>query len=54
MEVPCCTGLLRITEKAVALAQSELAVNDITISLRGEVLSGSYTLQGSKFPRAKS
>ena len=39
MEVPCCTGLLRIAEKAIALAGSELEINDITISLRGEVLS---------------
>ncbi|MHC5156759.1 MAG: ATP-binding protein [Planctomycetota bacterium] len=39
MEVPCCTGLLRIAEKAVALAGSDLKINDITVSLRGEVLS---------------
>lgn len=38
MEVPCCTGLLRIAEKAIALAESDLQINDITISLRGEVL----------------
>jgi Pyruvate/2-oxoacid:ferredoxin oxidoreductase delta subunit len=40
MEVPCCTGLLRITEKALALAGSDMKINDMTISLRGEVLSG--------------
>lgn len=39
MEVPCCTGLLRIAEKAVALAGSALKINDITVSLRGEILS---------------
>jgi Pyruvate/2-oxoacid:ferredoxin oxidoreductase delta subunit len=39
MEVPCCTGLLRIAEKALALAESDLEINDIKISLRGEVLS---------------
>ena len=39
MEVPCCTGLLRIADKAIALAGSELKINDVTISLRGEVLS---------------
>ena len=38
MEVPCCTGLLRIAEKAIALAESDLTINDITISLRGEVM----------------
>jgi Pyruvate/2-oxoacid:ferredoxin oxidoreductase delta subunit len=38
MEVPCCTGLLRIAEKAIALAGSDLKIKDITVSLRGEVL----------------
>lgn len=38
MEVPCCTGLLRIVEKALILAESDLTINDITISLRGEIL----------------
>jgi Pyruvate/2-oxoacid:ferredoxin oxidoreductase delta subunit len=38
MEVPCCTGLLRIAEKALILADSDLKINDITISLRGQVL----------------
>ena len=39
MEVPCCTGLLRIAEKALILAGSDLKINDVTISLRGEVLN---------------
>lgn len=39
MEVPCCTGLLRIAEKALALAGSNLKINDVTISLRGDILS---------------
>ena len=39
MEVPCCTGLLRIAEKAVALADSDLQINDIIISLRGEIIT---------------
>lgn len=38
MEVPCCTGLLRMAEKAVQLAGSDLAIQDMTISLRGQVL----------------
>jgi Pyruvate/2-oxoacid:ferredoxin oxidoreductase delta subunit len=38
MEVPCCTGLLRMAEKAIILAGSDLEIQDITISLRGEVL----------------
>ena len=39
MEVPCCTGLLRIAEKALTLADSDLEINDITVSLRGQILS---------------
>lgn len=39
MEVPCCTGLLKIAEKAIALAGSSLKTKDITISLRGEVIN---------------
>lgn len=38
MEVPCCTGLLRMAEKAVQLAGSDLEIQDMTISLRGQVL----------------
>jgi len=39
MEVPCCTGLLRIAEKALTLADSDLKINDITISVSGEKIS---------------
>lgn len=38
MEVPCCTGLLRIAEKALALAESDLQINDVTVSLRGQIV----------------
>ena len=40
MEVPCCSGLGRIAQKAVELSGSGLQIQDITISLRGERLSG--------------
>lgn len=39
MEVPCCTGLLRIAEAAVQMAGTETPVRDATISIRGKVLS---------------
>jgi len=38
MEVPCCTGLLRIAEAAVQMAGTETPVRDATISIRGKVL----------------
>ncbi|MCE5186552.1 MAG: 4Fe-4S binding protein [Planctomycetaceae bacterium] len=38
MQVPCCTGLVRLAHAAVALAGSELKVEDITISLQGKVM----------------
>ena len=38
MEVPCCGGLGRMAQAAVELAGSDLAIKDITISLRGEVI----------------
>ena len=38
MEVPCCTGLVRMAEKAIELASSDLKIKDITISLRGEII----------------
>lgn len=37
MEVPCCTGLVRIAEAAVELAGSQIPVDDVVISIRGEV-----------------
>lgn len=39
MEVPCCGGLRMLVEKAITLAGSELTIKDVTISLRGDVLS---------------
>ena len=40
MEVPCCSGLGMMAHAAVELANSDLEIKDITISLRGEVLEG--------------
>lgn len=38
MEVPCCSGLTRVAREAIALSGREMSFNDVTISLRGEVL----------------
>jgi Pyruvate/2-oxoacid:ferredoxin oxidoreductase delta subunit len=37
MEVPCCSGLLRIADAAIALSGVKLDYEDITISLQGEI-----------------
>ena len=39
MEVPCCSGLTRIAQKAIAAGGSGIEFEDITISLQGEILS---------------
>lgn len=37
MEVPCCSGLRMIAEKAVAAAQRPVHMRDVTVSLNGDV-----------------
>ena len=39
MEVPCCTGLVRIAEAAIAASQTSVPLEDVTISVRGEVVA---------------
>ena len=38
MEVPCCTGLLRIAEAAIAQSARSVPLDDVTISIQGKVL----------------
>jgi len=38
MEVPCCTGLIRIAQQAKAQTGSDLPLEEITVSIRGELL----------------
>ena len=38
MEVPCCTGLVRIAEAAVQRSGRNVPLNDVTISIRGQVI----------------
>ncbi len=37
MEVPCCTGLMRLAEAARELAGRALPLGEATISIRGQV-----------------
>ncbi len=45
MEVPCCTGLLRIAEAAVRLSGREVPIEEVTISIRGKVLDAGSSPQ---------
>jgi NAD-dependent dihydropyrimidine dehydrogenase PreA subunit len=38
MEVPCCSGLTRIAQRAIGQSGVSMAFEDVTISLQGEVL----------------
>ncbi len=38
MEVPCCSGLTRIAERALAIAGSDLRLEDVTVGIQGDVL----------------
>ncbi|MFH1918532.1 MAG: 4Fe-4S binding protein [Planctomycetota bacterium] len=47
MEVPCCTGLVRIAEAAIAASQTGVPLEDVTISVRGEILEPATRSGGS-------
>ncbi len=38
MEVPCCTGLVRIAQSALQMLGSDIPLEDVTISIRGKVI----------------
>ncbi len=39
MEVPCCSGLTHIAQKAIEKTDVDMQFDDVTVSLQGEVLS---------------
>jgi len=41
MEVPCCSGLLHITEEALKQANKNMDVKETVIGIKGEILSSS-------------
>lgn len=40
MEVPCCTGLMRIAEAAVQRSGSNVPLKKVVVSIRGRVIGG--------------
>jgi ferredoxin len=40
MEVPCCTGLVRIAEAAIQRSGVKVPLSDVTVSIQGQVLPG--------------
>ena len=38
MEVPCCFGLTHITREAIVAAETNIAFEDVTVSLKGEII----------------
>ncbi len=39
MEVPCCSGLTRIAQYAIGMAESDIPLTDVTVSIGGQVLA---------------
>lgn len=39
MEVPCCSGLVRLAKQALAASGVDVAFEEITVSMRGQILS---------------
>lgn len=39
MEVPCCTGLVRIAQAAIERSSAEVPLDDVTISIRGQEMA---------------
>jgi Fe-S-cluster-containing hydrogenase component 2 len=46
MEVPCCSGLTRVAREAVARSGKAMSFEDVTVSLRGEVLQQQTVMIG--------
>ncbi len=53
MEVPCCSGLTRVAREAIALSGVKMSFEDVTVSLRGDVIH-SETVTVEPAARAKA
>ena len=51
MEVPCCSGLVRVAREAIARSGRGMGYDDVTISLRGDVIR-SETVESEAVGRA--
>jgi len=40
MEVPCCGGIVMVARQALAASGKDIPMREVTISIRGEVVSG--------------
>ena len=48
MQVPCCSGLPGIVEKAKDLAGADLDINHVLISIKGELMESPLILRSTK------
>lgn len=39
MEVPCCSGLVRIAETAIAASGTDVPMNNVTVGIQGEIIA---------------
>ena len=53
MEVPCCSGLVRVAREAISRSNKPMSFEDVTISLRGKILQ-SQTVKIGQLSEAES
>lgn len=52
MEVPCCSGLTRIAQHALGMAESDTPITDVTVGIRGDILASAQVTPLPLRPRA--
>jgi len=45
MEVPCCYGTVMIAEEAIKRSGKDLKINKITVTIKGDIKTGPFTLK---------
>ncbi len=50
MEVPCCSGLTRIAQYAIGMAESDTPLTDVTVGIGGEVLASTPVAPQTLYP----
>ncbi len=51
MEVPCCSGLTRIAQYALGMAECNTPLTDVTISIGGEILAPTPDVPQTLYPQ---